>query len=263
VVGVQSLGQAVSVALLALWAVSWLYSDDGLRLCVGTRRLWLVTLGSGDLEIVTGSRDQFCDRNSYAPGGDLSAPWDLCYSTAEFRVGGPLWWAFCVAVAPTMVLVLVRQRRAGDAIVVVRTRVGRLVALLKWSATGMLLIGVACWLPVVRAPRGFDFHLDGVYTLNVMARGTHLEIDGWSPRTWPPDQLTDLGGGITAPVFSYGPPPTRFVPLWPIGLTLVLLVAVLWWLNRSGVPAGYCRKCRYDLTGNVSGRCPECGTAAR
>ncbi len=24
---------------------------------------------------------------------------------------------------------------------------------------------------------------------------------------------------------------------------------------------GKCRKCAYDLTGNTSGRCPECGTA--
>jgi 7-keto-8-aminopelargonate synthetase-like enzyme len=23
---------------------------------------------------------------------------------------------------------------------------------------------------------------------------------------------------------------------------------------------GFCRRCGYDLTGNVSGRCPECGT---
>jgi hypothetical protein len=24
---------------------------------------------------------------------------------------------------------------------------------------------------------------------------------------------------------------------------------------------GHCKKCGYDLTGNVSGRCPECGSA--
>ena len=26
------------------------------------------------------------------------------------------------------------------------------------------------------------------------------------------------------------------------------------------IPEGHCRTCRYDLTGNVSGVCPECGT---
>src|SRR5262249_30991088 len=25
------------------------------------------------------------------------------------------------------------------------------------------------------------------------------------------------------------------------------------------LPAGFCRQCGYDLTGNVSGVCPECG----
>lgn len=28
-------------------------------------------------------------------------------------------------------------------------------------------------------------------------------------------------------------------------------------LERSG---GYCQNCRYDLSGNISGICPECGT---
>jgi len=35
---------------------------------------------------------------------------------------------------------------------------------------------------------------------------------------------------------------------------------LLWWRDRP-FPAGHCQQCGYDLTGNVSGRCPECGTA--
>jgi hypothetical protein len=32
------------------------------------------------------------------------------------------------------------------------------------------------------------------------------------------------------------------------------------WCRRRRYVPGFCRKCDYDLTGNVSGRCPECGT---
>jgi hypothetical protein len=48
-----------------------------------------------------------------------------------------------------------------------------------------------------------------------------------------------------------------FVPLWIPAVALLTFSAV--WYRRSRPPKpGFCR-CGYDLTGNVSGRCPECG----
>ena len=48
----------------------------------------------------------------------------------------------------------------------------------------------------------------------------------------------------------------------PIWIVLVLLVPALVWLwHDRRIRPGSCR-CGYDLTGNVSGRCPECGAAA-
>ena len=37
------------------------------------------------------------------------------------------------------------------------------------------------------------------------------------------------------------------------------VVVVTWLLHRHDRPPGHCRSCGYNLTGNVSGRCPECG----
>jgi hypothetical protein len=44
------------------------------------------------------------------------------------------------------------------------------------------------------------------------------------------------------------------------GISGLLAVAsgVLWW--RYALPPGVCQTCGYNLTGNVSGVCPECGT---
>jgi hypothetical protein len=54
-----------------------------------------------------------------------------------------------------------------------------------------------------------------------------------------------------------------YVQLWLPLVCAGVLTAVLWWLDRRRIPPGHCRKCGYDLTGNVSGRCPECGTEVR
>lgn len=41
------------------------------------------------------------------------------------------------------------------------------------------------------------------------------------------------------------------------GLIVTALIAY-----RHVIPPNHCRKCGYDLTGNESGTCPECGTEA-
>ena len=48
------------------------------------------------------------------------------------------------------------------------------------------------------------------------------------------------------------------IPLWMPAVTF----ATLAWFTRSRAkPRGCCGKCGYNLTGNVSGKCPECGIA--
>ncbi len=48
-------------------------------------------------------------------------------------------------------------------------------------------------------------------------------------------------------------------PIWmPFSITIAASV-ILFWLDRRRTPPGHCKKCGYNLTGNVSGVCPECG----
>jgi hypothetical protein len=52
-------------------------------------------------------------------------------------------------------------------------------------------------------------------------------------------------------------------PNWLIGAVFTLLAgcATYLWRRDRPPPTGHCPVCAYDLRGNVSGRCPECGTA--
>jgi len=59
-------------------------------------------------------------------------------------------------------------------------------------------------------------------------------------------------GGVTAT--------SRCFAIWPMLVSLAIVTVILWLLIPKRIPPGYCQKCGYDLTGNVSGICPECGT---
>lgn len=52
-------------------------------------------------------------------------------------------------------------------------------------------------------------------------------------------------------------------PLWLAISISAGISAVLMFITRKRIPAGHCRGCGYDLTGNESGRCPECGRACK
>lgn len=58
------------------------------------------------------------------------------------------------------------------------------------------------------------------------------------------------------------PPRYIEIPLWMPLLLFAIPTAHLSWRNRP-FPSDSCQKCGYDLTGNVSGTCPECGGQKR
>ncbi len=51
------------------------------------------------------------------------------------------------------------------------------------------------------------------------------------------------------------------LPLWVVVSLLVVPTVILWYRDRPP-PKGHCRDCGYDLRGNESGVCPECGATA-
>ena len=53
------------------------------------------------------------------------------------------------------------------------------------------------------------------------------------------------------------------LPLWIPFLLIALPTAWLWHRDRRRIRPGCCLRCGYDLTGNTSGVCPECGEKAR
>ena len=65
------------------------------------------------------------------------------------------------------------------------------------------------------------------------------------------------------PSIEIGHPSTRrtdltvIIPLW-IPILLVGIPMFLLW-RRGRIPLGHCSSCGYNLRGNVSGACPECG----
>jgi hypothetical protein len=55
-----------------------------------------------------------------------------------------------------------------------------------------------------------------------------------------------------------GRKPEMNIPIWSLMFGVLIPTALLWWLDSLRPRPGFC-KCGYDLSGNISGVCPECG----
>ncbi|GMU81861.1 MAG: hypothetical protein AMXMBFR47_17320 [Planctomycetota bacterium] len=72
--------------------------------------------------------------------------------------------------------------------------------------------------------------------------------------------LFDLGGFRSFAFYApFSAQRVRVIPAWAPLLTLFGL-ACLFLIRWSKPTPNTCRSCGYNLTGNVSGRCPECGS---
>jgi hypothetical protein len=148
------------------------------------------------------------------------------------------------------------------------TRRGRILGIGSLSLT--LVIG-ALWVPSMwRSMARFDgervFQVDrGTFVVRIPSE-TEVFIrwdqhPGWESY-WRATPEASWGFPHTNEMFqsSIGGWSEIILPLWTVfGLSAAPGVVLLWRHRRRRLP-GFCRRCGYNLTGNVSGICPECGT---
>ena len=89
----------------------------------------------------------------------------------------------------------------------------------------------------------------------------------WTPRSrtsygpgWAVGRLANPGIEWWPEIWTDFLPATLVaIPLWIPLVAVAIPTGFLWRRERKRPRPGHCRSCRYNLTGNVSGVCPECG----
>ena len=103
---------------------------------------------------------------------------------------------------------------------------------------------------------------DGLIVFGHAVIAGRASADTWSP-TWHSNERV---GTLTLDQFTGFAfnEPTWEIPHWFLTLGFAILPAI-WlykWNKRRKLGSNACASCGYDLTGNESGECPECGAVA-
>lgn len=82
-------------------------------------------------------------------------------------------------------------------------------------------------------------------------------------RKWPPESLGFVLPSSTKNYPCHAQGNARYeccdLPLWIPLLICATPAGLLWLRDSRRIVSGCCARCRYNLHGNESGRCPECG----
>jgi hypothetical protein len=152
----------------------------------------------------------------------------------------------------------------------IRPRSLKLLGLFKWAATLLCLTVIA--LSCLSRSREFGYHRAGsgfciaggvlIVGQVYVDRHPQYSMPGWFYRPYNGQPLVEASMGgwfrdglwLTFPLLLYA---------WPPGLGAAVLWYGCWWLKKRRYGDGACAHCGYNLTGNVTGCCSECGAAIK
>jgi len=122
---------------------------------------------------------------------------------------------------------------------------------------GLTLVLLFLWLTSMRYTFGYIGSFAGVYfesgAYTVFATHGQMPATGW----------IGVGRSRWSVIWWFDVPALYPMTAVWIPLVAVLIPTSLLCLPCRRFPAGHCQECGYDLTGNVSGVCPECGMKTR
>jgi len=150
-------------------------------------------------------------------------------------------------------------------------RPSRTRRILKWTGVGLSMIVIACWAislffrATILLTKDSAFVTgQGVLAIVVeediglytgMSPG--IEEDAWSFRLTAFRQPAFGARWVFHGMIMLGK--WYVLPYWMLLLLTAIPTAWLWHRDRRRIRPGCCLRCGYDLTGNISGVCSECG----
>ena len=146
--------------------------------------------------------------------------------------------------------------------------------ILKWAGVGVCVVMMIGWVFTGYWRISFfadhwvvstEFGAISLYRRLPSRSSWYLQVRGWQTgpihQRWRHFILFELRLPNRVLIWNRGRPfaEKTYIPFWLPLMPISLFTLGLFWLDRRRIPPGHCQECGYNLTGNVSGVCPECG----